>query len=274
MKLGAITGLTAEPAVEFEKLNKMGLETCQLAAWNETLFTSQVVEKVIQASARYQIQISALWCGWGGPAIWDLVDGPNTLGLVPPTYRYARMQTLLKGAEFAQKIGVADVVTHVGFIPENPNDSTYTSLVSALRYLVSNFARCGCNFLFETGQETPVVLLRVIEDIGMENVGVNLDPANLILYGKGNPVDALDVFGRYVGGVHIKDGCYPTSGRLLGAETPMGEGKVDFPLLLAGLKKLGYKGALTIEREISGEQQTKDIQMAIRMLKQILNELS
>ena len=118
-----------------------------------------------------------------------------------------------------------------------------------------------------------MVLLRAIEDIGLENIGVNLDPANLILYGKGNPVDALDVIGRYVRGVHIKDGCYPTTGRLLGEEKAMGEGKVNFPQLLSGLKSLGYQGALTIEREISGEQQMQDIHKAIALLNQILKGL-
>ena len=272
MKLGAIIGLSANPAEEFEKLTSMGLRTCQLAAWDETLFTPKVAERLMQASSIHQIEITALWCGWGGPAIWNLVDGPNTLGLVPPTYRYARMKTLLKGAAFAQEIGVVDVVTHVGFIPENPNDPEYNSLVSALRYLVSNFSSHERYFLFETGQETPVVLLRTIEDIGLENVGINLDPANLILYGKGNPVDALDVFGRYVRGVHIKDGCYPITGRNLGEEKAMGEGKVDFTKLLSGLKTLGYNGALTIEREISGEQQIKDIHSAINLINKILNE--
>jgi sugar phosphate isomerase/epimerase len=274
MQLGVIIGLTDNPAAEFEKIQDMGLSTCQLAGWNETLFTPEAAQRVKQASADMGIEITALWCGWGGPAIWNLVDGPNTLGLVPPTYRFERMQTLLKGAEFAQAIGVQDVVTHVGFIPENPNDPEYSGLVSALRYLVSQFSRRGCNFLFETGQETPVVLLRTIEDIGLLNIGINLDPANLILYGKGNPVDSLDVFGGYVRGVHAKDGCYPTSGRYLGEEMPIGQGKVDFPRLLAGLKKLGYTGALTIEREISGEQQVKDIHMAIGYINKILQDLA
>ena len=273
MKLGAIVGLTADPAAEFKKLSAWGLATCQLAAWDETLFTPQVARRLRQASSDQQIEITALWCGWGGPAIWNLVDGPNTLGIVPSTYRYERMRTLLKGADFAQEIGVVDVVTHVGFIPENPNDPEYNALISALRYLVSQFAHRGRYFLFETGQETPVVLLRAMEDIGLENVGINLDPANLILYGKGNPVDALDVFGRYIRGVHIKDGCYPTTGRLLGEEKAMGEGKVNFPQLLSGLKTLVYQGALTIEREISGDQQVQDIHRAITLLNQILDGL-
>ena len=113
--------------------------------------------------------------------------------------------------------------------------------------------------MFETGQETPVTLRRVIEDVGTDNLGINLDPANLILYGKGNPVDALDVFGEYVCDIHAKDGKYPTGGHDLGEETIVGKGKVNFPLFIARLKEIGYNGTLIIEREIWGEQQIKDI---------------
>ncbi len=136
---------------------------------------------------------------------------------------------LMSGADFTAQIGVPDIITHVGFIPENPNEPEYRSLVSALRYLVQYCQGGGLHFLFETGQETPVTLLRTIEDIGLPNVGINLDPANLILYGKANPVDALDVFGKYVRGVHAKDGLYPTTEASLGQEVPLGHGKVNFP---------------------------------------------
>ena len=131
----------------------------------------------------------------------------------------------------------------------------------------------GQNFLFETGQETPVTLKRLIEDTGEDNLGINLDPANLIMYGKANPVDALDVFGKYVMGVHAKDGKYPTDGHNLGCETKIGEGKVDFPSLIKKLKEIGYDGALTIEREISGEEQIKDIKESITYLNNIINNL-
>ena len=100
----------------------------------------------------------------------------------------------------------------------------------------------------------------------MDNVGVNLDPANLILYGKANPVDALDTIGTYVRDVHAKDGCYPTDGRALGRETALGEGQVNFPALIAKLKTLGYDGPVTVEREIDGEQQIADILKAKKLL--------
>ena len=125
----------------------------------------------------------------------------------------------------------------------------------------------GVEFWFETGQETPVTLLRTIEAVAADNLGVNLDTANLILYGKANPVDALDVFGRHVRGVHAKDGLYPTGGTELGKEVPLGQGKVNFPALIPKLKSLGYAGPLTIEREISGPQQFHDIKAGVEFLR-------
>jgi len=165
---------------------------------------------------------------------------------------------------------VSSITTHVGFIPETPNNPLYPGLIDALREVVDHCAERGLDFCFETGQETPVTLLRVIEDLGTEHLGINLDPANLLMYGKANPVDALDVFGEYVLGVHAKDGEYPTNGRELGVEKPLGEGRVGFPRLIAKLKDLGYAGALTIEREISGPRQVEDIKHAIEVLSALI----
>ena len=158
-----------------------------------------------------------------------------------------------------------------GFMPENADEPNYNGVICALRYIASTLRSRGQYFLFETGQETPVVLLRAIEDIGTGNVGVNLDTANLILYGKANPVDALDVFGRYVRNTHCKDGFYPTDGKHLGREVAIGEGKVDFAGVVKGLKALGYDGPWIIEREISGEQQKKDILRARDYLASLLD---
>ena len=129
----------------------------------------------------------------------------------------------------------------------------------------------GQYFLFETGQETPVTLLRTIEDIGTDSLGINLDPANLILYGKANPVDALDVFGKYAGAMSTpRTVCTPRTASTSDAKTPLGEGKVDFPRLIAKLREVGYDGSLTIEREISGEQQLKDILRGKALLEELI----
>jgi sugar phosphate isomerase/epimerase len=202
--------------------------------------------------------------------VWNYTEGPSTIGLVPAEYRAMRVEDLQRGAEITGWLGISDMATHVGFLPMNPNDPDYLGAVDAIKAVAAYAGERGVTFNFETGQETPTVLLRCIQDVGLPNLGVNLDPANLLLYGTGNPVDALDVFGRYVRGVHAKDGEYPTDGRALGEEKPLGDGRVNFPLLVAKLKACGYTGALTIEREISGPQQIEDIKRAIAVLTPLL----
>lgn len=273
MKLGVMVHLSKNVNIDFEKVHDMGFSTCQLCCWEESMFTKEYAEMVNKAASDNNIEISAFWCGWQGPKVWDFYSGPNTLGLVPEGYRFARMETLIKGSDFAKSIGVVDVVTHVGYIPENPNDKDYKGVLEAVKYVAEHCKNNNQYFLFETGQETPITLKRLIEDIGFDNLAINLDPANLLLYGKANPVDSLDIFGEYVRGVHAKDGEYPTNGKYLGEEKPLGEGRVNFEDLIAKLKKLGYKGALTIEREISGEQQIKDIQRGKKFLEEIIDRV-
>lgn len=259
MKLGVVVHFNNDVEAEFKKVRELGFDSCQLCCWDTAFMTDENAAIVRECCEKYNIEISTFWCGWNGPAAWNFYEGQTTLGLVPKMYRASRIRFLKCGSDFAKKIGVTNFATHVGFLPENPMSREYKSLVTALKGLCTYIKNNGQIFLFETGQETPVTLRRTIEDIGTGNLGINLDPANLILYGKANPVDALDVFGEFVRDVHAKDGLYPTDGRNLGKETPIGEGKVDFPKFVARLKEIGYDGPLTIEREISGEKQIEDI---------------
>lgn len=273
MRVGVLVHLEDAWEEKLKDVKEMGMESCQLVCWREELFTDELAERINRAREIYGVKYTAFWCGYPGPIVWNFYEGQETLGLVPAAYRDRRLATLCKGADFAKKLGIRDVITHVGFLPENPYDSNYHGVLCALKYLVSYLKNNGQNFLFETGQETPATLLRVIEDIGLDNVGINLDPANLILYGKANPVDAMDTFGKYVMGVHGKDGLYPTNGRDLGLETPLGEGKVNYPMLLKKLKEAGYDGDISIEREIEGPKQREDILKAKAMLEELIQKL-
>lgn len=253
---------------KFRQCLELGISSCQLCTWNTAIFTDdEHVQAVTSAVAQTGIGISSLWAGYSGPCEWNFTAGPDTIGLVPVAYRQMRLNELKNASDFAEKIGVKQVVTHVGFIPENSNDPEFNGLVVALRNLASYMKSKGQYFLFETGQETPVTLLRTIQAVGTGNLGINLDTANVILYGKGNPVDALDVFGKYVMDTHIKDGFFPTDGLYLGKETRAGDGKANIPTVIQKLiTKYGYEGPFTIEREISGDQQTADIIHAKKLI--------
>ena len=235
------------------------------------MFTDENAKIIKDSMKEFDVDVSTFWCGWSGKGEWNFTEGPSTLGLVPEETREMRMKELMFGSDFAKKIDVKNFATHVGFLPENPSTEEYKSIVKDLKVLAEYVKNNGQYFLFETGQETPVTLRRTIEDIGTDNLGINLDPANLILYGKGNPIDSLTVFGEYVRDIHGKDGCYPTTGSSLGEEKALGQGMVNFPMFIAKLKEIGYDGPITIEREISGDEQIRDILMAKEMLEKLIN---
>lgn len=264
-----ITGMSKK----FQDLKSEGFDNCQLISWKPELWTNENAEIINSLIEENGITISAFWCGWEGPCVWNFYDGQITLGLVPPEYRAMRIKNLCDGANFAHKLGVKNVVTHMGFIPENPNDPQFAPFCVAVRQVAEHLKKNEQYLLFETGQETPVTMLRCFEKVGSDNLGVNLDTANLILYGKANPVDALDVFGKYVMNIHAKDGNYPTNGHDLGMEVQIGKGKVDFKALFQKLYELGYDSYVTIEREISGEQQIKDIRESKKYLQNMIDEI-
>ncbi len=265
---------------KFKQLVNNGFDNCQLMCWNPDSMTKENGEYVKGLCDKYGVTISALWVGWEGPCIWNFYEGQTTVGLVPPEYRWMRVQTLCKGSDYAKAMGVSDIITHMGFVPENPNDPNFLPFCDAVRFVATHCKKNGQYLLFETGQETPVTLIRCFEVVSrvksqgltIDNLGINLDTANCILYGRANPVDALEVFGKYVRNLHAKDGFYPTNGHDLGKQVKIGEGRVNFEGVIKGLRDLGFDRFITIEREISGEQQLKDILDARVYLQELVDK--
>ncbi len=274
MKLGNCVGLKPVSELEgkFKMLTDEGFYSCQLVSWEPELWTDENARIIKTLADKYNVEISAFWCGLSGPAVWNFYEGPKTLGLLPAEYREARIKNLQDGGDFAKKFGVCDVVTHMGFIPENPNDPEFIPFCDAVRAVAEHLKKNGQWLLFETGQETPVAMLRCFEVVGTDNLGVNLDTANVILYGKANPVDALDVFGKYVRNLHAKDGVYPINGHNLGKEKPIGSGKVDFRGVFTKLKELGYDSYVTIEYELH-DNVVEEVRRAKAYLENIISEV-
>lgn len=273
MELGVLSSFTEDGSNPFDVIARYGVATTQLNNWDMSKWTRENAEKVKRDLKSSGVRLAALWTGYSGTVIWDLIDGPDTMGLIPEYTRKKRIADLKAGADFAAMVGAPAIITHCGFIPETPKCHLYMEVLDALGEIAEYCQKLGLEFWFETGQETPVTLLRTIEDIGLPNLGINLDTANIILYGKGNPVDALDVFGKYVRNLHIKDGFYPEDGHKLGRHCPIGEGKVDFEKVITKLHEIGFTGELVVEREITGEQQAKDIMAALDYIGKLVDNL-
>ncbi len=270
-RLGVVAGVTGRttPDAALAKVKSFGLTSCQVAVG---MSPRGLAESLKAALAKYQIEATAAMTLGEGKMVWDFYQGPLTIGIVPRETRAARIDALKRASDLAKACGIKAVHTHCGFIPENPNDALYAETVKAIQNVAGYVKDNGQTFLMETGQETPITLLRAITDTGLDNIGVNLDTANLILYDKGDPVAALDVIGKYVRGLHAKDGLYPTNPKELGEEVAIGKGKVDFPEVFRKLHKLNYSGPVTIEREISGPRQEADIRSSIAYLQQLIDK--
>ena len=260
-----------EDGSNLDVVSGFGLGCCHLCCGDLALCRSAVAQAARGRAADLGVRFTAVWAGVPGPAVWNFVHGPVTLGIVPPEFRWARIEALKRWADFAAELGAPAIITHCGFLPENITDPQFEPLCVALQDVAGHCQRLGLGFWFETGQETPVTLLRYIEAVGLPNLGINLDPANLLMYGRGNPIDALDVFGRHVRSLHAKDGLTPVNGRELGREVRVGEGMVRYPEFVPKLLGLGYEGDFIIEREISGERQRQDIAATVAYLRKLFS---
>ena len=267
LRLGMFVGVgkDAEPAIR--QVHDLGFSGCEV-------YTDEVdlesADRLRAALERYQVVASAVSSLGPGPMVWDFYQGPVTIGVVPRQWRRQRVDHFKRASDYAKRADIPAFDTHCGFIPENPNDPLYKETIEALKEVVSYCRSNEQTFLYHAGQETPVTLLRAIEDVGLENQGVCLDTANPIMYDTGHPVDALDVYAKYLRAVNPKDALYPTNPKDLGKEVPIGEGKVGFPRFIRRLKELGYSGPLNIEREISGPQQIADIKKARAYLERLI----
>ncbi|MFL6463599.1 MAG: sugar phosphate isomerase/epimerase family protein [Bryobacteraceae bacterium] len=267
-RLGVVVSVTeTTPDEAIAKVQAFGLPTCQVHVGTAP---ASLAAPLKEALAKYQVEATAVMTLGSGRFVWDFTEGPKTIGLVPPATRAARIGALKHASDLAKLCGIGAVHTHCGFIPEDPNDPLYTQSVAAIRDVAAYCKQNGQMFLMETGQETPITMLRAIQDTGLDNVFVNLDTANLILYGKGEPIGALEVIGKYVRGLHAKDGLYPTDPQKLGEEVPIGRGRVNFQEVMRHLRQLSYTGPITIEREISGPQQESDIRASKAYLERFI----
>lgn len=274
MALGLLIKPFGAPETTIRRVHDLGFTNCFLSLDDYIGgFTPAIARQMKDLLAKYEVTATTVEVVGPKPLVWDFLNGPSTIGLVPPATRSARIDALRQVSDFAKMLGVGQVQTHCGFIPEDPADRLYPGAVEAIRTVAQHCDANGQSFLMETGQETPTTMSRMIRDVDVPSLGVGLDTANLILYGKANPVDAVDILGPHVRSIHAKDGHWPTNPSNLGEEVQIGKGLVDFQAVFTKLHKIGYTGAVTIERETSGPQQIEDVRQEKLYLENILKEI-
>jgi sugar phosphate isomerase/epimerase len=275
MPLGLLISPAEGPEETIRRVHELGLPTCFLSLDAYIgKFTPPLATQFKGLLAKYNVTCTTVEVVGPQPLVWDFMQGPSTIGLVPRATRAARIDALRQASDFAKLLGVRQVQTHCGFIPENPADPLYKETVAAIKEVAKHCGANGQRFLMETGQETPTTMSRALRDVAEPNLGVGLDTANLILYGKANPVDAVAILGPHVHAVHAKDGRWPTNPDKLGEEVLIGTGIVDFHQVFAGLRKAGYTGAITIERETNGPQQIEDVRKEKQYLEKVLAQVT
>jgi sugar phosphate isomerase/epimerase len=274
MEVGLLISPFGAPEERVKRVRDMGFSNCFLSMDGYLgQFTPEVSRQFRELLDKYEVVATTVEVVGPQPLVWDFLRGPSTIGVVPEATREARIDALRQASDFAKSVGIPQVQTHCGFMPEDPADPKYPGVVDAIRRVAQHCQENGQNFLMETGQETPTTMSRMIHDVAMPNLAVGLDTANLILYGKANPVDAVDILGPHVRSIHAKDGRWPTDPSRLGKEVLIGQGLVDFRQVFTNLHKVGYTGAVTIERETSGPQQIEDVKNEKLYLENILHDV-
>lgn len=256
-----------DPAQTIAELTRLGIRSGQLGLPGD--LDPACAPQWRDALRAADFRIFTVFAAYNGESYADIPTVQRTVGFIPPATREERERRTLAVSDFAAAIEAPGIATHIGFVPEATEDPDYSAVRDIVRRICDHAATHGQTFALETGQEPAPVLLAFLEDVDRPNLGINFDPANMILYGTGDPIEALGILGPQVLSVHCKDGRWPAPGKTgaLGKECALGEGSVGIGRFLTKLREIGYAGPLSIEREASDPaRRISDIQSAIALL--------
>jgi sugar phosphate isomerase/epimerase len=256
-----------------DEIKSMGVRCGQLGVPGSADLGHHFVEDWKQALADEQFTVVTVVAAYNGENYADIPTVERTVGFIPRLTRDERVGRTLAISDFAASIGVTSIGCHIGFVPEDTSHEDYIAVREIVRRICDHAARHGQTFALETGQEPAHVLLNFFKDVNRANLGINFDPANMILYGTGDPIEALDVLGPHVISVHAKDGDWPPKHKpgALGSERPLGKGSVGMERFVKKLAAIGYKAPLNIEREAENQaERLKDMRAAVPYLRSLL----
>ena len=255
--------------------HEIGLDSIQIAGvYEDWLAPGDDARKASDAFfelfRKYDITVPTMFMSYPNQ---DWKNPREGIGLVPEKTRAERLILTCRQMNWAKRYGIRYITCHAGFVPEERNEF-YERFIADMKQLVRFASANDQEFLFETGTETVAGLKQTIEDIGEPNVGINFDPANLLIYGTDDPAKLADQLADRIRVIHCKDADPAAPGEKRGKETVLGKGATRFAELLKKLCANGFSGPLIIERELPlGPEQEKDIAEAVKLIKSIGNSL-
>ena len=268
-----------EPGVMFwtgrdhvAEVKQLGVRCGQLGVDPSFEFDNAAVEDWRSALEQEQFTVVTVFAAYTGESYADIPTVQRTVGFIPRDTRIERFERTCAVSDFAAQLGVGSIACHIGFVPEDREHVDYVEVRALVRRICDYAARNRQIFALETGQEPAAVLLDFLRDVDRPNIAINFDPANMILYGTGDPVEALGVLGPHVISVHCKDGLWPPKDQpgALGTEVPLGAGAVGIERFIAKLKEIGFGGPLNVEREAENQQERlRDIRSAVALLRRL-----
>lgn len=243
-----------------DKLKQIGIPRVQLAL-DPVREKPKVWSDIGEQLRRAEFSIVSGMIGFVGEDYTTMETIHATGGVAPDETWDENWENVPKAADIATRLGIKLVTFHAGFLPPDDKDPAYAKMHHRLDLIADVFAAKNIDVAFETGQETAAVLLDFLKKLGRKNVGVNFDPANMILYDRGNPIEALRDLGSWLKQVHIKDGTRTKVPGTWGEEVVAGTGEVPWREFFATLKELNFTGHCCIERE-AGNSRVEDIRAA------------
>jgi sugar phosphate isomerase/epimerase len=273
MPLGVMIGVGRVMDGALRELGAAGFATLQTCTPPAAYAVEPGLGELESAIADAGFTLTSVAAIYAGESYADIEAVRNTVGLLPPATRLSRLDDTKRTADFAHALGADHVSSHIGYIPEDRADPEYANLVRTLQFVCKHLEGNRQSFNLETGQETAEALKQFIADVDRPNLGVNFDPANMIMYGTGDPIEALGVLAPWVRGVHCKDGVWPAAAGQLGEERRLGEGEVGLERFLSKLVEIGYTGPLTIEREVAAAQQMADFLYGKQLIDEVKAKL-
>jgi sugar phosphate isomerase/epimerase len=254
-----------------KSMDTLGLEHMQLALGWLIEMDPDTQKAAIEKLAASNITITGGMISFPGETYTTIASIRKTGGVVPSDLWPNRRDRAVLAGNVAKQLGLTMITTHIGFVPPG-NDPGYATVLERVTDLANVYAPLGLDLLLETGQEKAHELLRFLNDLTPRNVGVNFDPANMIMYAAGDPVEAVATLGRHIRHVHIKDATASENpGVEWGREVPFGAGDVDHTGFLRAVEDVGYDGPLVIECEMKGGDPA-NIQTGISTLESLFEE--